>query len=103
MGKTTVRTAVSLPVLLAASLTLVSCSDDVPSFNTAGLSDDQRACLMGANGMIDVAREAVADTASRPERREARRVLMEDWVARLAAGEDPCAVYGDIGRAATTF
>ena len=32
-----------------------------------------------------------------------RRVLVESWKRRLAAGEDPCAVYSDIGKAATTF
>lgn len=53
--------------------------------------------------MIDIAREAVNDTRSKEQRRESRRVLMEDWVARLNAGEGPCAVYEDIMLDATTF
>jgi len=53
--------------------------------------------------MIDIAREAVGDTNSRPERRESRRVLVEDWVARLVAGEDPCSVYEAISFSSTTF
>lgn len=90
-------------MIAAASLALVSCSEDGTTIDSAGLGDETRACLMGANSMIDVARQAVAETSSRPERREARRVLLEDWVARLEAGEDPCSVYGDIGQSATTF
>jgi len=39
----------------------------------------------------------------RPEMVEKRRVLVQSWKRRLAAGEDPCAVYSDIGKAATTF
>lgn len=60
-------------------------------------------CRVAAQAMIDIAGEAANEPSSRPERREARRQLFEDWTARLAAGEDPCVVYEDIGRAATTF
>ena len=88
-----------LPVL--ASLVLLSaCSQDD---QTASLSEESRACLMAANAMIDTAREAVNDARSRPERRESRRVLMEDWVARLDGGEEPCFVYADIGQASINF
>lgn len=90
-------------MIAAACLALGSCSEDGTTIDSAGLSAEARACLMGANSMIDVARQAVADSSSRPERREARRELLEDWVARLEAGEDPCSVYGAIGQSATTF
>lgn len=82
---------------------LPSCSEDGVSVDAASLSDDGRICLSAANSMIDVARQAVSDTNSRPERRETRRVLMEDWISRLNSGEDPCLVYEDIGVSATTF
>jgi hypothetical protein len=42
--------------------------------------------------MIDLALEAVSHMNSRPERRESRCVLIEDWVVRLDAGEDSCSV-----------
>ncbi len=103
LGRIRVSRTRSVLLLIAASLTLACCSEDGASIDTASLSEEGRACLMGANAMIDVAREAVADTRSRPERRESRRELMEDWVARLEEGEDPCSVYGEIGRAATAF
>lgn len=90
-------------ILVVGSLALWSCSEDGVEVDTANLSDEARTCLMSANAMIDIARQAVADTNSRPERRESRRVLMEDWVARLEAGEDPCSVYQDIGMNSTTF
>jgi hypothetical protein len=90
-------------VLLLASLALLACSDDSDSIDTSNLSAEASTCLFAANSMIDIAREAVNDTNSRPARRESRRVLMEDWVARLQAGEDPCSVYESIGHSATTF
>ena len=86
-----------------AGVTLLACSDEGGSADTASLSEEASACLYGANAMIEVARQAVSDTNSRPERREARRVLMEDWAARLEAGEDPCSVYQAIGASSTTF
>lgn len=86
---------------LVTSLSLTACSEQ--SGSAIEESADASACRTGAEYMIDVARQAVADTSSRPERRESRRQLMEDWVARLAAGEDPCAVYADINLASTTF
>ncbi len=89
--------------LIAGTLALCSCSDDGVALDTANLSAEERVCLTSANYMIDIAREAAEDTNSRPERRETRRVLMEGWVARLQAGEDPCAVYEDIGASTNTF
>jgi len=90
-------------IIIMASVTLLACSDEGVSVDSANLSDEARTCLLAANSMIDVAREAVNDTRSRPERRESRRVLMEDWVARLEAGENPCTVYEAIGASSTTF
>ena len=88
---------------ILCTLALTACSEQGAAVDTANLSPEAQACLMGANAMIDTARQAVADTRSRPERREARRVLLEDWVARLEGGEDPCSVYADIGQSSTTF
>lgn len=90
-------------IVLFLSLTLLACSDEGVAVDASDLSPEARTCLMAANAMINVAREAVNDARSRPERREARRILMEDWVARLEAGEDPCSVYEAIGLSSTTF
>ena len=46
--------------------------------------------------------QAVAK-GGRPEMVEKRRVLVESWKRRLAAGEDPCAVYSDIGQGGDYF
>lgn len=72
---------------------------------TAGSAESLEAsrCRAAAQSMIDLAGEAANEPSSRPARREARRQLFEEWSARLAAGEDPCQVYSDIGSAATTF
>lgn len=90
-------------IIIFLSVTLCSCSDEGVTVDTSNLSEEARVCLFSANAMIDMAREAVSDTNSRPERRESRRVLMEDWVARLERGEDPCSVYEAIGASSTTF
>lgn len=90
-------------IILSAILTLQACSEAGVSVDMSELSDEAKTCLVAANSMIDVAREAVSDTRSRPERRESRRVLLEDWVARLEAGEDPCSVYEAIGSSSTSF
>ena len=79
--------------------TSATSSSDVPVSDTP----EMQSCRMAAQSMIDVARQAVDEPSSRPERREARRVLMEGWISRLASGEDPCDVYADIGQASTTF
>ena len=90
-------------LILLAGSALLGCSEDGVSVDSSNLSDEARTCLLAANSMIDVARQAVNDTNSRIERRESRRVLMEDWIERLEAGEDPCSVYAAIGSSSTTF
>jgi len=94
---------VRVSIIFLASVALLACSEEGVSVDSSNLSEEARTCLLSANLMIDVARQAVSDTNSRPERREARRVLMEDWIARLEAGEDPCSVYEAIGASSTTF
>ena len=64
---------------------------------------DERACRVGAEQMIEVGRQALANPSSRPERTAKRRQLVEDWEARLRRGEDPCTVYADIYKASTHF
>ena len=58
---------------------------------------------MAAEHMIDVGEMALKEKSSRPERVEKRRKLVNGWKQKLAQGEDPCVVYQDIQRAATTF
>ena len=87
-------------LLSAAILAACSSEDSAPAVVE---SEDARTCRRAAQEMIATARQAVNDSSSRPERREARRVLMEGWIAALDGGEDPCVVYGDIFRASTTF
>jgi hypothetical protein len=90
-------------MIFMASITLLACSEEGVSVSSSNLSDEARTCLLAANSMIDIAREAVNDTNSRPERRQSRRVLMGDWVARLESGEDSCSVCDAIGSSSTTF
>ena len=66
-------------------------------------ADDDRACREGAEHMVEIGRQALANPDSRPERTAKRRKLVEGWDARLRRGEDPCTVYADIHRAATSF
>jgi len=98
-----IRNRCVFPVLVA--LSVVSCGSDEANDSAVGVADtpEMQTCRMAAQSMIDIARQAVNDQSSRPERREARRLLLEDWVARLSAGEDPCDVYADIGQSSTTF
>ena len=86
--------------MIATVLSVSACSQDD---RAASLSEEGRACLRAADAMIEIAQQAVNDPNSRPQRRESRRVLMEGWVARLDAGEDPCLVYADIGQASVSF
>lgn len=66
-------------------------------------AQDAQLCEMGARHMIEVAQQSLRSAQSRPERIEKRRKLVEDWQRRLDKGEDACAVYADIQKAATTF
>ena len=89
---------------ICISLTAYSAMAWSQAAGTSMLPDDEAGrCLYGANHMIDIARQAVADPRSRPDRAEARQLLVDDWTARLDSGEDPCHVYEDIHRSATTF
>tara|TARA_R110002167_G_scaffold16347_1_gene64120 strand:+ start:183 stop:458 length:276 start_codon:yes stop_codon:yes gene_type:complete len=66
-------------------------------------NEDTSMCKYAAEHMINVAKESLQDKNSRPERTEKRRKLAEEWSSRIASGEDPCQVYEDIQKAATTF
>lgn len=61
------------------------------------------ACQLMVDSMLAVAEQAVNEPTSRPERRAARQTLLNDWQARLAAGEDPCVVYESIAAAVNNF
>ena len=68
------------------------------------LPDDQAGrCRYGAEHMIEFGKQGLTEPGSRPEEVEKRRKLLEEWTRRLEQGEDPCAVYMDIQKAATTF
>ena len=70
----------------------------------AVLPDDSKGrCRYGAEHMIASAEQSLAEPRSRPERIEKRRRLVADWKTRLKNGEDPCLIYSDIQKAATTF
>ncbi len=66
-------------------------------------SDQQGQCRYGAEHMIAFGEQALLEASSRPERIAKRRKLVEDWKTRLANNEDPCLIYADIQKAATTF
>lgn len=94
------RTVVYVSVMLVF-LSPATCAEDA-TFN--GLPDDQAGrCRYGAEHMIDVARQSLLDPGSRSERVEKRRRLVESWESDLNAGDDPCEVYMDIQKSATTF
>lgn len=60
-------------------------------------------CRYGASHLIEVAKPSLSDPRSRPEQIKKRRKLIEDWSSRLEKGENPCIVYEDMQKAATTF
>jgi len=64
---------------------------------------DRGMCRYAADHMIEIAKQSLSERSSRPERIDNRRKLVEDWVARMDSGEDPCAVYADIQKEAATF
>lgn len=64
---------------------------------------DKVMCKYGADHMIGVAKQSLLEKSSRPERIEKRRNRVEEWISRMESGEDPCAVYADIKKSATTF
>ena len=64
---------------------------------------DKVMCKYGADHMIQVAKQSLSEKSSRPERIEKRKKLVEEWTSRMESGEDPCAVYADIQKSATTF
>ena len=71
---------------------------------TVVLPDDEAGrCRYGAEHMIAVAKESLSDLRSQPEKIEKRKKLVDDWTSRLEKGEDPCGVYRDIQKVATTF
>lgn len=83
---------------------VVACSsEDSGLFNSASLTPEQQACSVGVDEMIRVANEAVNDSNSREARRDLRKALVNDWIALIEQGEDPCAVYTSILAASTTF
>ncbi len=65
--------------------------------------DEAKRCRYGVDHMIQFAKQSLSEPTSRPERIEKRRKLVEDWSSRLEQGENPCSVYMDIQKAATTF
>jgi len=89
------------PLALFASLSLSAlawCQTAKP------LPADQAGrCRHGAEYMIEFAKQGLTDPNSSPRTIEKRRKLIEEWTARLKRGDDPCAVYLDIQKAATTF
>lgn len=85
--------SVSIPVLAIAQGAIAQ-----------GQTEQDRAiCKYGADHMIETAKQSLNEKSSRPERVEKRRKLVEEWVARMENGEDPCSVYADIQKEATTF
>ena len=82
-----------LPVMFLAQASLAQDQAD----------QDKAMCQYAADHMIEIAKQSLNEKSSRPERIEQRRKLVEEWSARMENGEDPCSVYADIQKAATTF
>lgn len=64
---------------------------------------DKNICKYSAEHMIKVAEQSLSEKTTRSERKAKRKKLAEQWRLRLDKGEDPCLVYADIQKAATTF
>ncbi|MBI5073759.1 MAG: hypothetical protein HZB62_01090 [Nitrospirae bacterium] len=62
----------------------------------------QEQCRNGSEYMISMGERAIQD-ARNNEERQRRTQLVTDWKTRLSRGEDPCAIYLDIFKAATSF
>lgn len=91
-------------LLLLIAMTTPLSAVWAQSAGPAGLPEDQAGrCRYGAERMIEIAKQSLSEPRVRPERKEKRRKLAEEWSSRLAKGEDPCRVYHDIHKAATTF
>ena len=91
-------------VYVSIMLVLLSPATGAEDATFTGLPDDEAGrCRYGAEHMIDVARQSLTEPSSRPERVEKRRRLVESWESDLNAGDDPCEVYMDIQKSATTF
>ncbi len=71
---------------------------------SAALPDDEAGrCRYGAEHMIEIGKQSLLETSSRPARIEKRRKLVDEWSSRLKNGDDPCQLYMDIQKAATMF
>ena len=90
------RFALAVALLLAPGVAVGQNRGPLPA-------DDAGRCRYGAEHMIELGRKSLDNPRARAERVENRRRLLDEWDARLKRGEDPCAVYRDIHRAATTF
>ena len=66
-------------------------------------ADEQGRCRIGVEHMIEFGRKGLSDPRSRPALVAKRRKLLDEWSARLARGEEPCRIYLDVQKAATTF
>jgi hypothetical protein len=66
-------------------------------------ADEAGRSRMGAEHMIAFGRKSLGEARARAGRSERRRRLLEEGETRLQRGEDPCTVYADIQKAATTF
>jgi hypothetical protein len=66
-------------------------------------ADEQGRCRIGVEHMIELGRKGLSEPRSRPELVAKRRKLLDEWSERLARGEEPCRIYMDIQKAATTF
>ena len=88
-------------LLLSIIFTLMAWSQG--SFGQGETEQDKKMCKYSADHMIEIAKQSLKEKSSRPERIENRKKLVDDWVKRMKSGENPCAVYEDIQKEATTF
>jgi len=92
------------PRWAAVSGALLALAAWAPPVGAQGVSPEQSArCREGVVYMIEFGRKALDDPHSRPERTQKRRRLLDEWQSRLDRGEEPCEIYRDIHKSATTF
>ena len=90
-------------ILLSAMMTVASAVWAKGAEDKSLPADEAGRCRYGAEHMIEFAKQTLSGETGHSERVEKRRKLIEEWTSRLKKGEDPCRVYMDIQKAATSF
>ncbi len=84
-------------------LVAITTSSSLNAGSVALPDDEAGRCMYGAKHMIEIGKQSLLDTRSRPARIEKRRKLVDEWSSRLENGDDSCQLLMDIQKASTMF